>query len=453
MNASTRRNPWTLVFTAIAVVLIGCAVGVTRSVPLEMPMVTRAPAPQPAAQAVRIVGGPRLPHDKHLELGLECADCHELDDAGVVGYPEVDFCNDCHEEMEEDEEVPQEQRVGTVFFTPDGTPRWQKAILSYDADVKFAHGPHVAAEVACAVCHGDMAGTQRRAQRPYTMAGCMQCHQEKGASLACQTCHVRTRQNVAPPNHAMAWEARHGPAVRTTQAGGLEPTCHYCHTQPAFCNDCHFKQLPSSHAFGWEIGHGRRVLSAGGPGEARCTFCHQDQSFCDDCHMSTQPSSHKHLWIRRHGTMVRTQGVSGEARCAFCHDQPTFCESCHRDMHPRDHTTLFRTKTHGLVASLDRTRCMICHQTDFCIQCHEYTAPRSHRGQWARGRNTHCVSCHLPLPQNCAVCHKGVPQHDMAPDQPPGHNPNSNCRACHFPGGPGGLPHFDNGAACQSCHH
>ena len=453
MNSSTRRNPWTLVFAAVAVVLIGCAVGVTRSVPLQMPMVTRAPAPQPAAQVARIIGGPRLPHDKHAELGVGCTDCHELDDAGQVGYPELEFCMDCHGDLEEEEETPEAQRIANVFFTPEGKPRWQKAILPYGGDLKFTHAPHVAANVECAACHSTMAGTQRQARKLYDMAVCMQCHQERGASNACQTCHAQIRQDVAPADHQVAWETRHGPAVRSTQAGGLEPTCHYCHKQPAFCNDCHFQQLPTSHNFGWELGHGRRVLSAGGPGEARCTFCHQDQSFCDDCHMTTQPSSHKHLWMRRHGVMVRTQGVSGQARCEFCHHQPAFCEECHRNMEPRDHTTLFRTKSHGMVASVDRTRCLVCHQTDFCIRCHEYTAPRSHRGQWARGRNTHCAACHLPVAESCAVCHKGVPTHDTAPGLPLGHNPASNCRACHFPGGPGGLPHFDNGAACQSCHN
>ena len=169
--------------------------------------------------------------------------------------------------------------------------------------------------------------------------------------------------------------------------------------------------------------------------------------------MTTQPSSHKHLWMRRHGVMVRTQGVSAQARCEFCHHQPAFCEDCHRDMEPRDHTTLFRTRTHGMVASVDRSRCQVCHQTDFCIRCHEYTSPRSHRGQWARGRNTHCITCHLPLAENCAVCHKGVPTHDTAPPLPIGHAPGSNCRACHFPGGPGGMPHIDNGTSCEICHN
>ena len=451
MNSSTRRNPWTLVFAVIAVVLIGCAVSVTRSVPFERPMVTRVAAAQPAAPVARIIGGPRLDHAKHGELGLECADCHEPDDAGNPGRPSIDTCMDCHEDMEEEEEVPEEKRIGTVYFTPDGKPRWQKAVMSYGGDVKFAHAPHLTANVSCDVCH-DMSSTRRQAMRPKTKAECMQCHQERGASNACQTCHMRIRHDVAPADHATGWEGRHGATLRVAQANGTQPNCHYCHADSSFCNDCHNKQLPASHQFGWELGHGRRVLSAGGPAQARCTFCHQDQSFCDDCHMTTQPSSHKHMWMRRHGVMVRAQSVSGQARCAFCHHEPAFCEDCHRDVQPRDHTTLFRTRTHGMMASMDRSRCMVCHQSDFCIRCHEYTSPRSHRGQWARGRNTHCATCHPPLARECAVCHKGVPTHDTAPPLPPGHA-QSNCRACHFPGGVGGLDHIDNGMACEICHN
>lgn len=453
MNSSTRRNPWTLVFAAVAVVLIGCAVGVTRSVPSRAPMITRAPAPAPVAPVVQVVGGPRLPHAKHAELGVECADCHEADAAGNPGAPQLETCMDCHEDIEEEEEVPEEKRIANVFFRPDGKPKWQQAVRSYGGDVKFSHAPHVTGGVDCAVCHGAMESTPRRARRLYDMAGCMQCHRERGASTACQACHAQIRQTVAPADHRLSWETRHGPAVRGAQVRGMQLNCHYCHTRPSFCNDCHLTQLPTSHRRGWELGHGSRVLSAGGPGEARCTFCHQDQAFCDDCHMTTQPSSHKHQWIRRHGVMVRVQGVSGQARCEFCHHQPAFCEGCHSDMEPRDHTTLFRTRTHGRVAAIDRTRCMVCHQADFCIRCHEYTSPRSHRGQWARGRNTHCATCHLPLARKCAVCHKGVPTHDTAPPMPPGHMPGSNCRACHFPGGPGGMPHIDNGMSCEICHN
>ena len=95
--------------------------------------------------------------------------------------------------------------------------------------------------------------------------------------------------------------------------------------------------------------------------------------------------------------------------------EPTFCEDCHRDQEPRDHTALFRTRTHGIVASIDRARCETCHQPDFCIRCHSEVSPRSHRGMWARGRNTHCIACHIPVASEprCYTCHKSAP-HETA---------------------------------------
>jgi hypothetical protein len=285
----------------------------------------------------------------------------------------------------------------------------------------------------------------------------MDCHAKRGAPNDCQACHRTIRAGQPPANHLAGWEAAHGAEVRRAEAGGRGSGCHYCHSDPAFCNDCHLHRLPSSHACGWDTRHGQKVLQAGGPGEARCTFCHTCQAFCDDCHVNTKPTSHAHLWLERHGTLWRAQDVTCRAGCAFCHDSPSFCEDCHRDTKPRDHTSLFRTRTHGVAAAIDRTRCMTCHETDFCTRCHEDTAPRSHRGQWARGRNTHCLACHVPIGANptCRVCHHENPTHDTAPDQPASHQPGIDCRICHTAAGGGGAPplrHVDNGSPCQACH-
>ncbi len=402
--------------------------------------------------------------------------------------------------MEEDEDVPVEQRVATVFFTPDEKPKWRKAIRDYEPDILFAHARH--GDVECTDCHTNLEQMPRLAAELYSMAECMACHQERGAPNTCAACHKNLREGVAPPDHQMDWERRHGQVILSAQARGEQPNCVYCHKsesfciqchtsqqpsshaaadwelehgrrvltaqasgQPAncalchkdpnYCNECHYTERPSTHFQGWELQHGREVLQAGGMAEARCTFCHQDQSWCADCHMNVKPTSHKHLWTRRHGMLSRTQGVAGQARCAFCHDEPSFCEDCHRDQQPRDHTALFRQRTHGLVASTDRDRCRTCHLTDFCIRCHEYTSPRSHRGQWARGRNTHCTVCHFPVTGSCAVCHKGYPPHDTAPPLPAWHVPTLDCRSCHNATGGGGAPplrHVDNGMACQTCH-
>ena len=110
-----------------------------------------------------------------------------------------------------------------------------------------------------------------------------------------------------------------------------------------------------------------------------------------------------------------------------------------------------------LLRAIDRTRCRVCHTTEFCIRCHESTPPRSHRGPWARGRNPHCMRCHFPISANpeCVVCHRENPTHDTAPPQPSWHLPGMNCRNCHNAAGGGGarpLRHIDNGMPCQVCH-
>lgn len=460
MSASRSDTRFRLAIIAIVFGVVGCAVSVNapRGTLVRPNVIAQQRTPPAQAQA-QIVPGPRLPHAKHMELGLECGDCHEADEkTGVMGYPELDFCLDCHEDMQEEDEVPVAQRVENVFFDEDGKPKWRRAILSNHPDVRFPHGAHVAAIEDCGVCHGDVLKDEPRYAEPlYTKPECLACHQQRGVSNACSSCHLRIRGSVAPPSHAQNWEYRHGPTVYEQQRGGAEPNCHYCHQSASYCNDCHQKQLPTTHQQDWERRHGQVVWQAGGPAEARCTFCHRDSNYCDGCHQNRLPESHKQMWTRRHGMLARAGDMSGMTRCAFCHHEPAFCEDCHRDQEPRDHTALFRTRTHGVAAAMDRTRCKTCHEGDFCIRCHEGTPPRSHRGMWARGRNTHCITCHFPLQSNpqCSTCHKQTPTHDTAPPLPPGHNPNSNCRICHSSAGGGGAPplrHIDNGTPCQFCH-
>ncbi len=458
MSTSANEMRLKLLGVAIALGIVSCAVAVNAPRPVVVPRnVVNRPAPAPAPVAT-VVPGPRLPHPKHIDLGLACADCHEIDeDTGAMSYPEVDFCLDCHQDMQEEDEVPEAKRIENVFFQ-DGKPRWHRALVPFQGDVHFSHKPHVGEKLECTACH-DMSGMQRLAKPVMDMAACTECHRSRGAPHRCETCHLQTRADVAPPSHAVDWEMRHGGAIYAAEQAGQDPTCQYCHGDAKFCNDCHQGRKPSSHGFDWQRRHGQVVWQAGGPAEARCTFCHRDPNYCEGCHQTRKPDSHQHLWLQRHGALARAADMSGMARCTFCHHEPAWCENCHRDTKPRDHTALFRTKTHGLQAAMDRTRCSTCHDPDFCVRCHEGTAPRSHRGLWARSQNTHCMQCHFPIQREpqCVVCHKESPAHDTAPPQPPGHNPASNCRSCHHPVGGGGsapsIPHVDPGFACQHCHN
>ena len=68
---------------------------------------------------------------------------------------------------------------------------WQR-VFDYPAEshVKFNHAPHIRAKVECATCHGNIA-EQTVAQRnvELTMGFCVNCHNERKASIDCLACH------------------------------------------------------------------------------------------------------------------------------------------------------------------------------------------------------------------------------------------------------------------------
>lgn len=409
-TSEQRRLPWILGFLGVLVGMLGL-VGCFSNGPRIGPQPGGLTAEFTPRARGPIVGGPRMNHEIHAE-DLECADCHAFnEDTGRFDQPTQEFCVDCHEDIDEDK--PPEEQIQNRFFTPEGNPRWQAAAKRYDDEVIFGHKQHAA--LTCKECHGnpEAPAEGRRGEHLYTMAQCSQCHEQKQAPNDCATCHQVLRKTTEPASHAQRWKRTHGQAF-------------YRRNPVAVTAD-------------------------------QCEMCHTSQTYCDRCHQSEEPLSHKRLWKTRHGQIVRAARGSQNARCDYCHTKPSFCEDCHLAEQPRDHTNIFRIRTHGPIAAMDRTRCMVCHTTDFCVRCHEDTSPLSHRGMFARGRNTHCVTCHFPIQRtrNCSTCHFNNPTHSTAPPLPPTHTPGSNCRNCHNSAGGGGaqpLRHVDNGMNCEFCH-
>ena len=133
----------------------------------------------------------------------------------------------------------------------------------------------------------------------------------------------------------------------------------------------------------------------------------------------------------------------------MCHEESS-CDSCHRDEMPANHNNYWRRRAHGLTARMDRENCAACHEPNYCDRCHETVTPQNHNGLWGSTKNTHCFSCHLTGggQQSCSLCHVGgAPSHSLAPPQPPGHDPSSDCRSCHQI-----LTHVDDGSDCNLCH-
>lgn len=314
----------------------------------------------------------------------------------------------------------------------------------------FNHKAHLERGSSCADCH-DVA--QERTLRMPKMENCTTCHAVDRATVGpeCRQCHTLAKGAVTPIRWTLAPMM---PGVRFN---------HQKHTVTVKleCKTCHAG-----------IEESDRVTPALMPSMKLCMDCHHQRgekaTSCRVCHTEEQkkmrPNSHKEgNWLLLHGKQVR-RGSSRPLpqRCDFCHKQSE-CSTCHQDTPPRNHTNQFRIRGHGLIAAMDRDKCLTCHQQDACIRCHQTTppatGPNAHRAGFGAPQDRHCMSCHFTsgLRRNCDTCHKGQPSHQQAPVPPPAipahraSNPASNnCRLCHRPGA--GLLHADAGFDCRICH-
>jgi hypothetical protein len=130
-------------------------------------------------------------HRLHVEdLGSDCTDCHLYAMNGVrATIPNIELCADCHAEAQS--ESAEEAKV--VSYVESGEPiPWRKIYWVPD-HVYFSHRRHVAlGGIECETCHGPMAEAEEPMKRPFvkvTMNGCMDCHDQAGASNDCLLCH------------------------------------------------------------------------------------------------------------------------------------------------------------------------------------------------------------------------------------------------------------------------
>ena len=131
-----------------------------------------------------------FPHDVHVKRKISCtAYCHAAVTKGpMAGLPSVRACMLCHNSIARDRPLIQqitEMRKKGIDLA------WQR-VFGYPAEshVKFNHAPHIRAKVECTTCHGNIA-EQTVAQRnvEMTMGFCVNCHNERKASVDCMACH------------------------------------------------------------------------------------------------------------------------------------------------------------------------------------------------------------------------------------------------------------------------
>jgi hypothetical protein len=139
---------------------------------------TEAPPEQPIEFSHRI-------HAQ--EQGMSCLYCHASARRGpVAGLPSLERCMGCHVRVAADK--PEVQKLAKYWNDKQAIP-WLR-VHDLPDYVRFNHKRHVAASVDCRECHGDVARMEAAVRvSDLQMGFCIDCHEKRGASIDCLTCH------------------------------------------------------------------------------------------------------------------------------------------------------------------------------------------------------------------------------------------------------------------------
>lgn len=354
----------------------------------------------------------------------------------------------------------------------------------------FDHGSHILH--SCDSCHDRFPHRENGYSDRVPMETCFACHGVKHgntgelAASECEACHTKSF-TLRPATHVKDWKAKPHATASKTDAN----RCMMCHEASEDCNPCHAKEevklapLPDVYQ---PVVHPRSpgpaitIFPGGSPSMSQCVYCHPDidniapgriifahaehirrNYDCAVCHprfahAPTGPIAPDMISCYRcHGLYHNGNGIVAEGdKCEKCHP-PGF------QLVPDNHTRKFIDSQHKVRATVEQAYCAMCHQPEFCIDCHngksessnapdEPVVPKSHRGnRWLKQhgplyleRKGACGTCHDD--KSCRRCHKTTMPH------PPGwaenHRPEvgvtpQDCNICHQ----------DDSNRCQSCHH
>jgi hypothetical protein len=122
----------------------------------------------------------------------DCVRCHRGARDGIrAGLPDMVTCAGCHATAPGKEPGTAEKQLWARVLK-DQAPDWNR-LHRMPAHTRFSHRQHVtAADIDCIECHGEMDRLVEPPPFPLVrieMRKCIDCHQAKGVTVDCTSCH------------------------------------------------------------------------------------------------------------------------------------------------------------------------------------------------------------------------------------------------------------------------
>jgi hypothetical protein len=130
-------------------------------------------------------------HKLHAgELQIDCVYCHSrAEKTPIAALPSVKKCQECHAAQEKGGFEGEASRIADFWRDKKPIP-WIR-VHDLPDHAYFSHRVHLAAELECSTCHGDVSQMERiRRVQSLSMGWCMDCHQERKVAVDCSTCHI-----------------------------------------------------------------------------------------------------------------------------------------------------------------------------------------------------------------------------------------------------------------------
>ncbi|HEX3015180.1 MAG TPA: cytochrome c3 family protein [Desulfobacteria bacterium] len=324
-----------------------------------------------------------------------CQTCHEMRPEYVTwkasAHSQIS-CLDCHSQPGTNQLITQKTmflkelydhligNINTPISLDDPTPdvvcekcHTDKRVATPSGDIKIPHKAHKARGIPCMACHSAVAHAEiaengftadgnwqkwiepvgkvymRQDFLKFSMAECLDCHQELSAGPGvdqCDACHTKF---IKPASHKdKQFLIQHGRAA---------------FKDINQCDQCH-KVTKFSKAIQTRVSN--PVVQYA-----------RSNDFCSNCHRKTKPANHTAVdWRKQHGKLAQVDRNG----CLICHDDgkpsrkdpvtKTYCYKCHvsqlhsalQNGHPRFPL--------GPNPEIARNPCFRCHPVSNCAKCH-----------------------------------------------------------------------------------